>query len=115
MIYNERMNVFSALADDTRREIVRLVAKNGELTSTEISQNFKMSFPAISQHLKILKEADVLQMKKDAQKRVYSLNDSGMSEMEDWLLEIKNLWNKRLDHLDRYLMKMKKEKMHDKK
>jgi len=106
MIYNERMNVFSALADDTRREIVRLVAKNGELTSTEISQNFKMSFPAISQHLKILKEA---------QKRVYSLNDSGMSEMEDWLLEIKNLWNKRLDHLDRYLMKMKKEKMHDKK
>ena len=51
------MNSFAALADNTRREIVRLVAKNGELTSTEISQNFEMSPPAISQHLKILKEA----------------------------------------------------------
>jgi len=109
------MNAFAALADDTRREIVRLVAKNGQLTSTEISQNFKMSPPAISQHLKILKEANVLNMKKDAQKRLYSLNDSGVSEMEEWLLNIKNLWNKRLDNLDRYLLKIKKEKSYAKK
>jgi DNA-binding transcriptional ArsR family regulator len=109
------MNAFAALADDTRREIVRLVAKNGELTSTEISQNFEMSPPAISQHLKVLKEAQVLIMTKDAQKRIYSLNDSGMDEMEEWLLYIKNLWNRRLDKLDRYLLKMKAEKSHDKK
>jgi len=109
------MNAFAALADDTRREIVRLVAKNGELTSTEISQNFEVSPPAISQHLKILKEAKVLNMKKDAQKRIYTLNDSGMDEMEKWLLDIKNLWNKRLDRLDRYLLKMKAERAHDKK
>src|ERR1700679_1897233 len=109
------MSTFSALADDTRREIVRLVAKNGELTSTEISQNFKMSPPAISQHLKILKEANVLNMKKDAQRRLYSLNDSGVNVMEAWLLDIKDLWNKRLDNLDRYLLKMKKEKSYAKK
>jgi len=109
------MNTFAALADDTRREIVRLVAKNGELTSTEISQHFEMSSPAISQHLKILKEANVLYMKKDAQKRIYTLNGSGMDEMETWMLDIKNLWNKRLDKLDRYLLKMKAEKSHDKK
>ena len=95
------MNAFAALADDTRRDIVRLVAKNGELTSTEISQNFPMSPPAISQHLKVLKEANVLQMKKDAQKRIYSLNQSGMKEMEDWIIDIRNLWTKRLDKLDK--------------
>ena len=44
------------LADDTRRDIIRLVAKNGELTSSEICQNFQISPPAISQHLKVLKE-----------------------------------------------------------
>ncbi|EMF81754.1 transcriptional regulator, ArsR family [Leptospira weilii serovar Topaz str. LT2116] len=103
------------MADDTRRKIVKLVAKNGELTSTEISQNFKMSPPAISQHLKVLKEAKVLHMKKEAQKRIYSLNDSGMNEIENWLLDIKNLWNKRLDNLDKYVLKIKKEKSHDKK
>ncbi|EKO33438.1 transcriptional regulator, ArsR family [Leptospira santarosai str. CBC379] len=109
------MNAFAALADDTRREIVRLVAKNGELTSTEISRNFKMSPPAISQHLKVLKDAKLLYMKKEAQKRIYSLNNSGMNEMENWLLDIKNLWNKRLDNLDKYVLKIKKEKSRDKK
>ncbi len=74
-----------------------------------------MSPPAISQHLKVLKEAKVLHMKKEAQKRIYSLNDSGMNEMENWLLDIKNLWNKRLDNLDKYVLKIKKEKSHDKK
>ena len=109
------MNAFSALADDTRREIVRLIAKNGELTSTEISQNFSMSAPAISQHLKILQTAKILQMKKSAQRRIYSLDSSGIVELEEWIIDIKNLWNKRLDNLDRYLLKLKKEKAHDKK
>lgn len=109
------MNAFAALADDTRREIVRLVARNGELTATQIGENFDMSAPAISQHLKVLKEAKVLQMTKDAQRRIYSLNDGGMQEMEDWLLEIHTLWKKRLDRLDVYLQKMKKEKSNGKK
>lgn len=109
------MNAFAALADNTRRDIVKLIAKNGELTSTQISDNFKMSAPAISQHLKILKEAQVLNMKKDAQRRIYSLNSSATDEMEKWLLDIKNLWNKRLDNMERYLLKLKKERSHDKK
>ncbi|XDD48979.1 ArsR/SmtB family transcription factor [Leptospira sp. WS92.C1] len=109
------MNAFAALADDTRREIVRLIAKNGELTSTEISQNFKISPPAISQHLKVLKESKVLHMKKVAQKRIYGLNDSGIHEMEHWLSDIKNLWNKRLDNLEKYLLKIKKERSSDRK
>ncbi|PJZ82516.1 ArsR/SmtB family transcription factor [Leptospira meyeri] len=109
------MNAFAVLADETRREIVRLVAKNGELTSSEISQNFPMSPPAVSQHLKLLKDAKILHVKKEAQKRIYSLNQQGMKEMEDWILEIKNLWTKRLDKLDRYVIKLKMERTNDKK
>ncbi|TGM20523.1 ArsR/SmtB family transcription factor [Leptospira meyeri] len=109
------MNAFAVLADETRRDIVQLVAKNGELTSSEISQNFPMSPPAVSQHLKLLKDAKILHVKKEAQKRIYSLNQQGMKEMEDWILEIKNLWTKRLDKLDRYVIKLKMERTNDKK
>lgn len=104
------MNAFAVLADDTRRDIIRLVAKKGELSSTEISQNFQITPPAVSQHLKLLKDAKILHMKKVAQKRLYSVNHEGMKEMEEWILEIKNLWMKRLDRLDRYVMKLKNEK-----
>ena len=52
-------------------------------------------------------------MKKDAQKRIYTFNDSGTDEMEKWLLDIKNLWNKRLDRLDQYLLKMKAKRSHE--
>lgn len=109
------MNAFAALSDDTRREIVKLVATKGELTSTEISQNFKMSAPAVSQHLKILKDAKVLHMRKDAQKRLYSIDGKGIDEMEEWLVDIKNLWVKRLDNLEKYVLKMKKERNSGKK
>ncbi|EMJ87088.1 ArsR/SmtB family transcription factor [Leptospira meyeri] len=109
------MNAFAVLADETRRDIVQLVAKNGELTSSEISQNFQISPPAVSQHLKLLKDAKILHVKKEAQKRIYSLNQQGMKEMEDWILEVKNLWTKRLDKLDRYVIKLKMERANDKK
>ena len=103
------MQAFAALADETRREIVVLVAKNGEMSSTAISQKFKMSAPAISQHLKVLREASVLHVKKDAQKRLYSVNRSGMEAMEKWFYDIK-AWNLRFDRLDLYMQKLKKER-----
>lgn len=114
LLYYELMNAFAALSDPTRRDIVKLVVMRGELTSSEISQNFDMSSAAISQHLKILKESRILQMKKDAQKRIYSLSD-GMNEVEDWIEEIKTLWSKRLNNYEKYVLKMKKERDRDKK
>ena len=104
------MNAFTALADDTRREIVVMLAENGELSATEISKNFDMTPPAVSQHLKILVEAKVIQVKKQAQKRLYRVNEAGIDEIGDWLKEIKKLWVKRLDALDQYLIETKKVK-----
>lgn len=109
------MNSFAALSDKTRREIVRLVAINGELTSTQIGNGFQMSKPAISQHLKVLKDAKVLDVRKEAQKRLYSINDAGIEEIGDWLIEIKQIWIKRLGSLDNYLEKVKKERSREKK
>lgn len=104
------MNAFAALADDTRRDIVVLLARNGELPVSEISRNFEMTAPAVSQHLKVLKEANVIQMRKDAQRRLYSLDASGLAEIEKWIEDLRKIWNSRLNSLDEYLKKMKKDR-----
>ncbi|HMV44313.1 MAG TPA: metalloregulator ArsR/SmtB family transcription factor [Leptospiraceae bacterium] len=104
------MNVFSALADTTRRDIVVLLARKGELSMSDISKNFTMTPPAISQHLKILKEAKVIQVKKEAQLRLYSIDQSGLDEMDEWISEVRNLWTKRFNSLGNYLEKLKKER-----
>lgn len=101
------MDAFAALADPTRREIVRMLAKRGELTATDIAKKFSISAPAISQHLKILREARLVQVKKKAQKRLYSLDQYGMNEISGWILEVKKLWNKKFDSLDKYLSNLK--------
>lgn len=104
------VNAFSALSDDTRRDIVHLVARRGELASTEIGANFSMSAPAISQHLKILRDARILQMRKEAQRRIYSIDEAGFGEVESWLADVRKLWTRRLNRLDAHLQKKKKER-----
>ncbi len=96
------MNAFAALADSTRREILLMLAQHGELAASDISDRFQMSAPAISQHLKVLREAKVIQMKKQAQRRLYSIDRDGLDEVGAWLEQLKELWNKRLDALEYY-------------
>ena len=106
MLNNKSMNAFAALADNTRREIVLLLAEKGEMSATEISNRFSITPPAVSQHLKVLREAKVIQMKKQAQKRLYSIEESGINEIGEWLTDLKKLWNKRFDALDQYLLEI---------
>lgn len=103
-------NAFDALADDTRRGIVMLLARRGELPASQISRNFDMTAPAVSQHLKILRACNVIQMKKQAQMRLYSVNTAGLAEMEKWLTDVRRLWQKRFQSLDQYLTRLKKER-----
>lgn len=102
------MEAFAALADTTRRNIVEMIARQGQMSASDICQQFHVSPPAISQHLKVLRQAQILQMEKQAQRRIYSINQSGMREIADWLNEIQGLWERRLDALDHYLKKMKR-------
>jgi len=97
------MDIFSALAEPTRRTILEMLARNGPLSATEIYDQFPVSPPAISQHLKILREANLVQMEKRAQQRIYQLNPAAMHELEGWAGQMVQLWNQRFDALDRLL------------
>jgi DNA-binding transcriptional ArsR family regulator len=97
------IDIFSAIADPTRRSIVEMLASNGQLSATEICDNFHVSNQAISQHLKILREANVVDVEKSAQKRIYRLNTMAMAELNDWSKNIEQRWNRRLDKLDAVL------------
>lgn len=101
------METFSVLADQTRRRIVELLA-TGDMAAGEIHGHFRMTGPAVSQHLKVLRDAKLVRVKVDAQRRVYSLDPRGLDELEEWLLGIRKFWNQRLDALERALVADKK-------
>jgi DNA-binding transcriptional ArsR family regulator len=103
------MDIFYALSDPTRRKILELLASQGQLTATQIYANFAVSPPAISQHLKVLREAQLVKMEKRAQQRIYQINPEAMLELEDWSKNLAQLWNQRLDGLDE-IIKVEKEK-----
>lgn len=76
-------NTFKALSDPTRRKILDLL-KERDLTAGEISEHFNMTKPSISQHLKILKHADLVQDEKNGQYVIYSLNTTVFQEIISW-------------------------------
>jgi DNA-binding transcriptional ArsR family regulator len=107
-MYNVFMDIFSALADPTRRKIIEMLASRGQLSATDIYHKFPVSHPAISQHLKVLREANLVQVEKRAQQRLYQINPRTMYELEDWVGKITKLWNERFDALDKLLEEEKK-------
>jgi len=100
MVYNTFMDIFHALADPTRRKIMELLANSGPLTATDICSQFQVSPPAISQHLKILREAELVLMDRQAQQRIYWINPGAMLEVEDWTNRLRRLWTERFDALE---------------
>jgi uncharacterized protein YndB with AHSA1/START domain/DNA-binding transcriptional ArsR family regulator len=108
------MNAFTALADPTRRKILELLAQSGQLSATEIMEQFQVSAPAISQHLKVLREADLVRVEKRGQQRIYQLNPQAMQEVETWARQMTQLWNQRFDALERVLEVEKMKSMQSK-
>ncbi len=101
------MDVYDALAEPNRRRIIELLAEYGKLTSTDISDRFKISPPAISQHLKILREAKLVDMESVAQKRIYTINTQTLLTIEEWIDKMKAMWEKKFTNLDKLLEKEK--------
>jgi len=85
--------VFKALNDATRREILEMLQKE-DLTAGEIAQQFNISFPSISHHLDLLKQAQLVNTRKEGQFVYYSLNTTVMDEIVKWLLRFKPKKNK---------------------
>jgi len=100
--------LFYALAEPTRRSIIELLASKGQLSATDISDNFDVSPPAISQHLKILREANFVRVEKRAQQRIYRINPDAMSEIEQWIQKMTQRWNDRFNILDEILEREKR-------
>ena len=98
------MEVFEALADPTRRRIVELLAEN-ERSAGELAGQFRVSRPAVSKHLRVLREAGVVDVRGDAQKRIYRLEPRALGEAEDWLARHRRFWEQRLDALAAHLEK----------
>jgi DNA-binding transcriptional ArsR family regulator len=96
------MQVLAALADPTRQRIVEMLAGR-ELSAGAIADRFDVSAPAISQHLKVLKDAKLVRMRVDAQRRMYQLDPAGFQEMEEWLSRVRRFWGGKLDALERVL------------
>src|SRR5260370_4383172 len=109
MLYNIAMDMFVALSDPTRRAILELIASSGELSATAIYEQFSVSPQAISQHLKVLREAHLVVMEKHAQKHLYSLNPQTLSHFEAWVQQTRQRWEERFSALDRVLEAEKQE------
>src|SRR6185295_3951194 len=103
------MDMFTALAEPTRRSILEMLAANGNMPATAIYKRFKASPPAISQHLKVLREAKLVTVEKKAQQRIYYVNPEPMKELEKWIKQFAQRTEKQFQKLDDLLEKMKKE------
>lgn len=102
------MDTFTAIADTNRRQIIELLAAHGQLTATEICGHFQISPQAISQHLKVLRETNVVHVEKRAQQRIYRLNPEAMTEVEEWAKQYRLMWSRRFEALDSLLEARKK-------
>ncbi|TJY44080.1 winged helix-turn-helix transcriptional regulator [Cohnella pontilimi] len=96
-------DIFSALADPTRRKIMEMLADHDEFPASEIHNRFEVSPQAISQHLKILREANLVHVEKRAQQRIYRINTETMMDLEEWTKNMRQRWSRRLDKLEAVL------------
>jgi DNA-binding transcriptional ArsR family regulator len=96
------MESILAIADPTRRRIIELLALR-EQTAGELVDEFDVSASAISQHLKVLREAGLVTVRAEGQSRVQTLNPAGFGDLESWLEKTRSVWSSRLDALEREL------------
>lgn len=100
--------VLDVLADDTRRRIVELLAA-GDRAAGDIASQFPVSGPAISRHLRLLRESGVVRVERDAQRWVYSLDPGPLTEADDWMRRTIETWRRRFDALGQQLDAMEAE------
>lgn len=100
-----RRDVFQAIADPTRRAIINLIAYK-PLHLNAIAENFDVSRPAISQHIKILTECGLVVIKKQGRERYCESKLKGLHEVSDWLERYRILWATRFDAIDDLLVEL---------
>ena len=92
------MDRFAALGEPTRRTIIGLLSE-ADRRAGDIADHFESTPPAISQHLKILRDAGLVKVERRGRERIYSLDPAGLAAMEAWVIETRRKWNGRIDRL----------------
>ena len=105
MTTEARRDVFQAIADPTRREIINLIAHN-EMNLNSIVDNFNISRPSISQHVKILHECGIILIEKRGRERYCKIQPANLKEVAEWVEPFRDLWEQKLDSFERYLDKL---------
>lgn len=100
---NPLRDVFDAIADPTRRRLIRLLAEAEEIPLHELTEQFPMGRTAVSKHLTILKEAGLVADRKVGRETRYRLNASPLREVQDWVAHYSKFWNENLRRLSRLL------------
>jgi DNA-binding transcriptional ArsR family regulator len=100
--------IFRALSDPTRRQVLERLSRSPASTG-ELAAPFEMALPSLLQHLRLLEESGLVRSEKRGRVRTYHLETKGMQLAEDWLSRQRTFWEKRLNQLDDYLMKLKGE------
>jgi DNA-binding transcriptional ArsR family regulator len=96
--------IFNSLANPTRRDIFQRVSRS-EQTVGEIAEHYKMSFAAISKHLKILERAKLISKRREGRQHIISAEPATLKSVEEYLVQYEKLWNKRFDALEELLNK----------
>jgi len=104
-----RRDVFQAIADPTRREIIQLLARQS-LNVNAVADNFDISRPAISRHVRILTECGLLVIRKEGRERYCQADLRKLKQVSDWTDRYREFWTKKLDDLEDFLEKEKKKK-----
>ncbi|MEC3879603.1 ArsR/SmtB family transcription factor [Parapedobacter sp. 10938] len=104
-----RRDIFQAIADPTRRAIIALIALQA-MTPNAIAENFDTTRQAVSKHLRILTECELVTQKQEGREIYYSLEIEKMKEIDKWLEQFRKIWENRFDKLDNLLSKLKNNK-----
>ncbi|CAC9972876.1 ArsR family transcriptional regulator [Flavobacterium sp. WLB] len=104
-----KRDIFQAIADPTRRAILVLVSANA-LTPNAIADQFNTTRQAVSKHIKILNECELLDEKKVGREIYYQLKIEKMKEVDQWLEQFKKIWESRFSQLDQVLINLKSKK-----
>lgn len=106
---NTRRDVFQAIADPNRRAILGLLAKQ-RLTLNGVAENFHISRPAVSKHIRILKECGLVVITRQGREHYCDVRFDRLNEVSDWVEKYRQVWEARFERLDEVLEQMKKEK-----
>jgi DNA-binding transcriptional ArsR family regulator len=104
-----RRDVFQAIADPIRRDIIGLLAKDN-LSVNHVAENFEISRPAVSKHLKILTECGIVIIEQKGRERICEIKPQNLIPVAEWVDQYRKLWESKLDSFENYLMEIQSKK-----